>query len=69
MCLRSKMSEVFDQKFFEQGLTYDQAMEITGLSRSQVYQILKKNGKRVSAEKIWGAVLKIDPDVEMDIKW
>lgn len=67
MNLKSKLCEVFEYKITEEGMTYDEIMKETDLSRSQIYYILNKGGGSVSSDKIWDALVKIDNTIMLSV--
>jgi DNA invertase Pin-like site-specific DNA recombinase len=61
--LKDLVCEVFVRYFYEEGLSYTDVQKATALSRSQVYNILKKNGTGVSSDKIHKALIDLGAPV------
>lgn len=67
MSLKVKLAEVFELIVTAEGLSYTQVSEATGLTRSQIYNLLKKNGDKVSSDRIWEAILKLDGSTKIEL--
>lgn len=67
MSLKVKLAEVFELIVTVEGLSYTQISETTGLTRSQIYNLLKKNGDKVSSDRIWEAILKLDGSTKIEL--
>lgn len=67
MSLKVKLAEVFELIVTAEGLSYTQISETTGLTRSQIYNLLKKNGDKVSSDRIWEAILKLDGSTKIEL--
>lgn len=67
MTLKLKLVEALEWIICVEGLSYTEVTEKTGLSRSQVYGILKLKGKGVSSDKIWDAIMMLDNSTQMSL--
>jgi predicted XRE-type DNA-binding protein len=67
MSLKMKLAEALDWIVKVEGLSYTQVSSKTGLSRSQVYNVIKKQGDGVSSDKIWEAIMKLDGSTKIEL--
>lgn len=67
MSLKVKLAEAFELIVNSEGLSYTQVSEATGLTRSQIYNLLKRNGDKVSSDRIWEAILKLDDSTKIEL--
>ncbi|AUR86352.1 hypothetical protein NVP1084O_145 [Vibrio phage 1.084.O._10N.261.49.F5] len=67
MTLKNKLCEAFDWIKNVEGYTYPELMTKTGMTRSQVYNVLHHQGKGVSSDKIWDALLKLDDSTKIEL--
>lgn len=67
MTLKMKLAEALEWIIHVEGLSYTQVSDRTGLSRSQVYNVLKKQGEGVSSDKIWDAIMRLDTSTKIEL--
>ena len=67
MTIKSKLCEGIEEYFYSEGMTYDQGIKATGLTRSQLYNVLKNGGGSISIDRLEKALNKIGLQIRLDI--
>ncbi|CAH9012467.1 putative DNA-binding domain protein [Vibrio phage 277E43-1] len=67
MTIKSKLCEGIEEYFYSEGMTYDQGVTATGLTRSQLYNVLKNEGGSISIDRLEKVLDKIGLQVKLDI--
>lgn len=65
--IREKLCEAFKEMKINNGFSYSYIMDLTGLSKSQVYYILNENGDHVRVETIEEALYSCGTNLKLEV--
>lgn len=67
MSIKDKLIEVFDEVLFSEGFTYEEMIDRTGLTRSQLVNLKLHKGKSITVERLEKALENMDIYVLLEV--
>jgi len=58
--MKTQFCTMFDEFLFDEGFSYDEMVEMTGLSKSQLVLIKCQNGEGITLDRMIEALIKMD---------
>lgn len=66
--MKQGLCELFTEVVKQKGLTFSDTGKLSGMSKTQVNNIINHNGKEVSLEKIMNGLTLLGCEIEISIK-
>lgn len=66
--MKEDLCELFTQLAHQKGYSFSQLVQITGLNKTQINNVINHKGKEVSLEKIIGAISELGYTVNLSVE-